>query len=124
MSEIKQARLIDGDKLSGWINRKYERSTDINKADAFRDVYLSIEAGSFDIPSDQGEAARLREALNKIGLYCAGTEFDHVSKFVLKALSSHTEDARTKTKCLVCNTEITGLCIVDDHPISGINTKG
>jgi hypothetical protein len=61
MSEIsKQARLIDGNKLMNWIGEEKEKW---NMARTFgKEVIFHIESGEFDSsPSDQGEAARLRE---------------------------------------------------------------
>jgi hypothetical protein len=135
------------------INRAVHLEREVQRLDITLHTHKSYDKTVTELYE---EAARLREALNKIGFYCAGTEFDHVSKFVLKALSSHTEDkpkGSPKTcavclgepyaqwhscgaddairpltedtgKCPVCKTDLTGLCVVDDHLIPGVNTKG
>jgi hypothetical protein len=63
MSEISK-RLIDGDKLLEWIEsvkRMYETHGYTNHEYAVNGILGEINSGHFDIPSNQGEAARLRE---------------------------------------------------------------
>lgn len=94
-------RLIDGDKLIDHINvcanDLYDRGG-IVPSGVLVILRDTIEEGEFDIPSDQGEGARLREALNTI----ASIKYDNLSygpedaecmnRIAIETLSSHRED--------------------------------
>lgn len=92
-------RLIDGDKL---LYRAYEIYEDDDLT--MYDLIAETESGKFDTTSDQGEATRLREALNCIlngswsrtydlnGLEVWTTNRINPFKIANEALSSHTED--------------------------------
>jgi hypothetical protein len=114
MSEIKQARLIDGDtvcrkavndlvknrlnKMLGGVGsaEDIEDPFDRGKATAYENVLYDISAR---LPSkaSEGEAARLREALEKIvDVLSDDTSItaQRINNIIILALSSHTEDAR------------------------------
>jgi hypothetical protein len=98
MSEIKQARSIDREKMLKWMDGKMYGAKDSV-------IFQMVKSGAFDIQSDQGEAARLREALTQIGSINFPSEFEsinmenayklclgEISRIVREALSSHTEN--------------------------------
>jgi len=86
-------RLIDGDKMleavDGIIGSPYDHEKIIL-------LYYHIKEGRFDIPSNQGEAERLRESLTEVFNlleehqpdWYLGMHYKHMKA----ALSSHTED--------------------------------
>jgi hypothetical protein len=93
MSEIKQARLIDGDKLLEWLC-----SDQFDSPHVYR-IINAIKEGEF-APSDQGVAARLREVLENIKFESdvPVPDIALIKRLCDEALSSsHTEDTGIQT---------------------------
>ncbi len=93
----KQARLMDGEKLLEWLQRQGDSSGAYHTLRYItRQISSEVESGAFDFPTDQGEAARLREAL-EVAFHLLE---EHQPEWYLKrhyntmilALSSNTED--------------------------------
>jgi len=99
---IKPIGAIDGDKLDEWIEEAPKGL--IPKLDnyalgyrkALDDLLIAKNTGIFDLPSDQGEATRLREALEKIVDVLAddtSINAQRINNLIIQALSSsHRED--------------------------------
>jgi hypothetical protein len=107
-------RLIDGDKLLEWSRNEIEETERVAEKSDFNDGYITalkgiiqrIQYNHFLPPSDQGEAARLREVLVELYLQI-GRDMDinpsaksvYLSKlgYVVETLTTpNTEDARAQ----------------------------
>ena len=91
---------IDKQKLLAWFAELEENEWHISTNDVLAVMSMEIEKGRFDSPSNQGEAARLREALK---WYADKDNYDWYEvgdvpvmqdegRLAREAISSHTED--------------------------------
>lgn len=59
-------RLIDGDKLLEWFRELEGNTWHISTNDVLSIMEMEVDKGRFDIPSNQGESARLRSAITSL----------------------------------------------------------